>query len=196
MVCSHIQNVGVVNHLQTRNDKRWYNSIDSTYALCFFGEDEVAASAIDGGDYSYVVLPEARIDDVSKLSVSFTTINYEPHLSTRFSLIVGVMTDPMDKVTFVPVDTIDITSKRTYEECFVSLENYDGNGKYITFMSDFVESNIFCMDNLKVDYIPEVKKVNVFDAKLVTSNSLKFAVKIIWEKLLKHNENSNRRISL
>ena len=165
-----------------KNDKRWYNSIDSTYALCFFGNDEVAASAIEGGAYSYVVLPEARIDDVSKLAVSFTTINYEPHLSTRFSLIVGVMTDPLDKVTFVPVDTIDITSKRTYEECFVSLENYDGNGKYITFMSDFVESNIFCMDNLKIDYIPEINKVSDFNISILSSSSVRLDFALEYPK--------------
>ena len=79
-------------------------------------------------------------------------------------------------------DTVDIESLRVFEEVVVTFENYNGNGKFIAFMSDFIESNLFCMDNLKVDYMPEVKKVNVFDAKLVTSTSLKFDFELEYPK--------------
>ena len=164
-------------------DKTWIASVDSTFALCFYGSDNVEKpSAIRGGAYAYAVLPETEVDDMSRLAVTFNTVNWDSHLSDRSSIIVGVMTDPNDKTTFKDVDTVDVKSLRVFEEVVVTFENYNGNGKFITFMSDFVESNIFCMDNLKVDYISEVKKVNVFDAKLVTSNSLKFDFELEYPK--------------
>lgn len=164
-------------------DKRWFASADSTFALCFYGTDDVEdITPIRGGGYAYAVLPETEVDDMSRLSVSFRTINYNPHLADRFSIVVGVMSDPNDKTTFKAVDTVDIKSLRVFEEAVVTFENYQGNGKFIAFMSDFVESNIFCMDNLKIDYMPEVKKVNAFDAKLLTSNSLKFDFELEYPK--------------
>ena len=164
-------------------DKNWTASVDSTFALCFYGSNDVdKPTAIRGGAYAYAVLPETEVEDMSRLAVSFNTINWDSHLADRFSIIVGVMTDPNDKTTFKAVDTVDIKSLRVFEEVVVTFENYSGNGKFIAFMSDFIESNLFCMDNLKVDYIPEVKKVNVFDAKLVTSTSLKFDFELEYPK--------------
>lgn len=156
-------------------DENWCASPDSTFALCFYGSDDVEdITAIRGGAYSYAVLPETEVEDMSKLCVSFSTVNWNSHLSDRFSIIVGVMTDPNDKTTFKAVDTVDVKSLRVYEEAEVTFENYKGAGKFIAFMSDFVESNMFTMDNLKIDYIPEVKKVTDFEARLITSTSLKF----------------------
>lgn len=161
----------------------WQFSPDSTYALCFYGSNEVEKpTSIRGGVYAYACMPEAEVDDISKLTVSFTAINYNPHLSDRFGIIVGVMTDPNDKTTFVAVDTVDVKSMRMYEECEVSLKNYTGKGKFIAFMSDFVESNIFCMDNLKVDYTPTVMKVNDFKVSLLTSTSMKFDFALEYPK--------------
>ncbi len=165
------------------SDKMWIASSDSTFALCFYGSDDVEnVTPIKGGAYAYAVLPETEVEDMNRLAVSFRTVNWDSHLSERFSIIVGVMTDPNDKTTFEAVDTVDIKTFRIYEEAIVTFENYEGKGKFIAFMSDFVESNIFCMDNLKVDYIPEVKKVNVFDAKLITSNSLKLDFELEYPK--------------
>ncbi|MBQ8721298.1 MAG: T9SS type A sorting domain-containing protein [Paludibacteraceae bacterium] len=162
---------------------KWYSSPDSTFALCFYGSEDVETIVpVRGGAYSYACLPEVEIEDVSKLSVSFTTINFNPHLSDRFSIIVGVMTDPNDKTTFTAVDTVNVESMRTYEECVVSLKNYKGKGKFITFMSDFIESNIFCMDNLKVDYTPEVMKVNDFKVNIITSTSVKIDFELEYPK--------------
>ena len=52
--------------------------------------------------------------------------------ATSYQLAVGVMTDPSDASTFVPVDTINNTST-SYEYVEVLLNNYTGNGQYIAF---------------------------------------------------------------
>lgn len=165
------------------NKDLWCSSPDTTFALCFYGSDDVeSVTPIRNGVYSYACLPEVEVEDISKLSVSFTTINFKPHLSDRFSVIVGVMTDPNDKTTFSAVDTVDVESMRVYEEWVVSLKNYKGNGKFIAFMSDFVESNIFCMDNLKIDYSPEIMKVNNFKTNIISSTSVKIDFELEYPK--------------
>jgi hypothetical protein len=155
------------------NDMR-YTSNDASYVLCFNGSNSSAGSSnIPGGQYAYAAMPEINIPSLSVLDVSFWTIRYYPGNSERFSIIVGVMTDPDVKGSFVPVDTIDVTDFYEHIECNVSLENYKGNGKYIAFMSDFAESNIFVIDNIVVDYRPEVSKVS-YKLGIPAANSFKF----------------------
>ncbi|MBQ8721616.1 MAG: hypothetical protein IJY67_05665 [Paludibacteraceae bacterium] len=161
---------------------KFYTSVDNSYVLCFNGEASSAAtSAIPGGRYCYAALPQINIPSLDALQLSFWTIRSNPYVSERFSIIVGVMTDPTVKGSFVPVDTIDITSINDYVECVVSFENYKGEGKYITFMSDFAESNIFIMDNLSVTYRPEIVKV-LFDIDIPSATSLKFNFKQQYDK--------------
>ena len=154
----------------------------ASYALIFTGEyEDNARGEITGGSYSYAVLPQVAVDNVSDLEVSFATTCYYASDSERFSIIIGVMTDPENKGSFVAIDTINVDKIRTFEEFTVSLENYKGNGKYIAFMSDFVESNRFIIDDLKVDYRPEVSKVR-FDVKLPSATSIKLDFDKAYDK--------------
>ena len=163
------------------NDKN-QTSVDGSYVLCFNGSSSnTGRTDIPGGQYCYTALPEINIPSLDVLQVSFWTIRYYPLDSERFSIIVGVMTDPTIKGSFVPVDTINITTIRDYVECVVSLESYKGEGKYIAFMSDFAESNIFLMDNLVVDYRKDLQKVT-FDLGMPSASSLKFDFKQNYEK--------------
>ena len=162
----------------------WYFSThgnEQSYALCFTGEyKNNARDGIPGGAYSYAVLPQVTAN-VSDLEVTLTTTCSYFIDADRFSIIVGVMTDPTSKASFVAVDTINVDKIRTYEEFTVSFENYEGNGKYIAFMSDFVESNRFLIDDLKVDYRPEVSKVR-FDVKVPSATSIKLDFNKAYDK--------------
>ena len=145
--------------------KRLAFSPDSTTALFFQGAYNTEVP-ITGSAYAYAVVPEIYIDSIKRLQASFWTIN-NPLEETKpkrdFSkILVGVMTDPDNKNTFVPVDTIEITTIQEFEEKFVSFENYKGDGKYITFMSDFKDGyNAFVIDNLNIDYIPAIPKAKI-----------------------------------
>lgn len=161
-------------------------SPDATNVLCFNGSvDKKATTAIPSNLYSYIALPQMEVGENKKMSdlyVSFYAMNYNPYNAERSSIIVGVMTDPTDYYSFEAVDTVDITSMRVFEQCFVSLEKYEGEGKFIAFLSDFAKSNLFVMDNLKVDYRPEVLKVNNFKMRLTSSTQVEFDFSFYYDK--------------
>ena len=56
--------------------------------------------------------------------------------SLSYDLKVGVMTDPLDITTFVPVATFTPSLTSTWEEKDVYFDSYTGNGQYIAFLSD------------------------------------------------------------
>ena len=150
-------------------------SVDSSFVLCFCGNNNSNGNEpISGGQYAYAALPAVNIESVSDLEVSFYTIRWSKCTSCPdlFSIIVGVMTDPENKASFVPVDTVAVTDLRLLQHHVVSLENYKGEGKFIAFMSDFLEDNLFRMDNLKVDYRSKVSVVD-FDIEIPSATSIK-----------------------
>ncbi len=161
-------------------------SPDASTVVCFNAEvDHNAEKALPSSSYAYFALPQIELDEnksIADLYVSFTTINHNASNSESFGIVVGVMTDPVDNYSFEAVDTVNITSMRVFEECFVSLEKYAGSGKFIAFMSEFETSNIFVMDNLKVDYRPEVLKVNNFQMRLTSATQVKFDFPFSYDK--------------
>ena len=151
-------------------------SPDGSSVACFNAEvDNNVATAIPASSHAYFALPQMEVGEgksMSDLYVSFTSINYNPDNADRNAIIVGVMTDPNDYGSFEALDTVNITSMRVFEECFVSLEDYKGEGKFIAFVSDFPESNIFVMEDLLVDFRPEVLKVNNFQMQLPSATQV------------------------
>ena len=153
-----------VNTHQTKSNRLKY-SPDSTTALFFQGALNTE-TAIGKGAYSYICLPEIYIDSIKRLQLSFWTINYVTDglipMGDACKILVGVMNDPSNRKTFIPVDTIEIKSVSDFEEVMVSFENYKGDGKYITFMSEFKDgTNAFVIDNLLVEEIPTTPKAMI-----------------------------------
>lgn len=157
-------------------------SVDTTFAFCFGGSNSSdCGTAMTAGHYAYAVLPQVNIDNITDLQISFWSISYWPTRIDRSSIVVGVMTDPENKSSFVPVDTITNVYLREHKQYVVSLENYEGEGKYITFMSDFPDRNLFIIENLEVDYRPEVMKVN-FDVQIPSATSIKLDFDKVYDK--------------
>ncbi len=151
----------------------------SFYAAHYFENDLVGGLKtkpyIPGGSYSYAAMPKLSDEvDITDLYLSFSAVSYEFNSATDLSaIIVGVMTDPYDNMTFESVDTIMLPEVRFFEEAVVSFENYKGNGKFIAFMSDFAVNNAFDLDNLKVDYRQDILKINQFTIGVPSANSVK-----------------------
>ena len=103
------------------------NAHGGTNYLYFY----MSTSATTYGDYSLAVMPE--IDTLTypanTLEVSFwgkgSSSSYDN------SIIVGIMSDPEDQTTFVPVQTI--TMDNTYQEYHVSFAGLTGHGSYPAF---------------------------------------------------------------
>ena len=79
-------------------------------------------------NYQIIATPQLYVDDISTLIVSF----WVRMKDTGGQLIVGVMDDPSDINTFVPVDTI-LRVGRDYVCDTVYLSSYEGTGKYVAF---------------------------------------------------------------
>ena len=160
----------------------------SFYATHYFENDFMGGIKtkpyIPGGSFAYAALPKLADDvDVADLYLSFNAVSYEFNSESDLSaIIVGVMTDPYDNMTFEAVDTVMLTDVRFFEEEIVSFENYKGNGKFIAFMSDFAVNNAFDLDNLVVDYRPDVLKINQFAIGLPSAKSIKLSFDLQYEQ--------------
>ena len=88
--------------------------------------------------------------------------------------VVGVMSNPTDPTTFVPVDTIyPASTASTWTEREVVFSNYTGTGQYIVFRNEYTTSNCYTyVDNLVIDLIPACPKPQNVHATNVTTNSI------------------------
>ncbi|MBP5496389.1 MAG: fibronectin type III domain-containing protein [Bacteroidales bacterium] len=90
-----------------------------------------------------VILPEVLSDySVNNLRLSFlmrTGSGYP-------SLIVGVMSDPDDISTFVPVDTVQTVESQAVNRMDIFFDHYQGSGTYIALISDYAGEYDFLID--------------------------------------------------
>ena len=93
-------------------------------------------------------------------------------------LIVGVMEDPTDASTFVPVETIQPESSvTTWVERTVTFDSYTGTGQYIAFKNDYTSTNTYAyIDNLIIETIPNCVKPTLVH----TSNVSATTVDVDW----------------
>ncbi len=95
----------------------------------------MSTTATTYGDYALAVLPE--IDTLTYPANTLEVVFWgKGGSSTTYnnSITLGMMSDPEDQSTFVPVQTITMGS--TYQEYHVSFANYTGNGSYPAFRKD------------------------------------------------------------
>ncbi|MBR4786536.1 MAG: fibronectin type III domain-containing protein [Bacteroidales bacterium] len=122
-------------------------------------------------DDQILVLPQVDVNAnaMNTLQLSFDARNQG---SYTFTLVVGVMTDPRNKATFVPVDTI-VTTSNIYANYDVPFNNYTGTGTYIALMAPRPASsyNAGYVDNIMVDLIPSCPKPHDLTVTNVTTNS-------------------------
>lgn len=93
----------------------------------------------------YAILPEVSVD-ANTLDVVF-----DLYFNDEESLIVGVMSDPEDATTFVPVVTLNSDDYTLYEYNNVTaqLSDYTGTGHYVAFKVAGASSNAYTrIDNL------------------------------------------------
>ncbi len=100
--------------------------------------------------YSYAATP--RFDDavaMDSLEVSFKLLA----TSTGYSIEAGVMTDPSDYSTFVPIGTFTVPVSYTWDTYEITTTNYSGNGRYLAFRIPQWGSSYMYFDDLYVDYM-------------------------------------------
>ena len=124
-------------------------------------------------DDQIAILPEIDVNTnpINTLQISFDA--RDNTTSYPFNLIVGVMSNPADKTTFVPVDTI-ITSSTTYANYIVPFDNYTGTGNYIALMAKKPSSNYNYgyVDNIVVELIPSCPRPTYLTATSTVSDEV------------------------
>ena len=114
--------------------------------------------------------------DPDQYPVNTLQVNFDARANSTsytFVLVVGVLTSPSDKTTFVPVDTFELTST-SYQSFELPLSIYQGTGNYIAFMAPQPTTgyNYGYVDNVVVDLIPSCPKPINLAAANVTDNSI------------------------
>lgn len=151
----------ISTHLNATENAKY--SKDATTSLMFTGNNN-ATTAIPAGQYVYAATPGLSDSTVADFKLKDYQVRFWSTVATytgayAHSLIVGVMTDPEDVTTFVPVDTVRVWGTSTFKENIVSLENYEGNGIYVAFASAFDKQNVFYIDDMTIERRPQVNKV-------------------------------------
>lgn len=103
----------------------------------------------------YAILPQ--MDAINTLRMSFKARAYDTYSSYDATFIVGVMSDPADTATFVPVATCKPTTT-SYSDFLVAFNSYAGDGKYIAIKMEKANSSASThavyIDNIHVELIP------------------------------------------
>ena len=101
------------------------------------------------GTYNLAILPE--FDPSINLNTVQVSFMYKGAY-TSDKLIVGVISNPTDFSTFVPLDTVDCTTD--WEEYDIPLNSYQGDGHYIALLNKYLTTYAYAyVDNIVVDVI-------------------------------------------
>lgn len=123
----------------------------------------------------YAVLPQ--MDAVNTLRMSFKARAYSTSYDASF--IVGVMSDPADTATFVPVATCKPTTT-SYSDFLVAFNTYAGEGKYIAIKMEKANSSTsyrgVYIDNIHVELIPSCVELS----DVAVSNITATTAQISW----------------
>ncbi len=116
-------------------------SFSAPGSLCFYGTASY---------YSYAATPEIAGTPLDQLRVRFRAYG----TAATSTIEVGVMTNPADYSTFVPVQSISPNNLNTWEERTVNLSSYAGNGKFVALRTPAAAYSYYYIDNLYVELIP------------------------------------------
>ena len=124
----------------------------------------------------YAILPpvDVNVNPINTLQISFQARAYS---SYKLNIVVGVMMNPADKNTFVPIDTI-IANTTTYSAFEVPLTNYTGTGNFIALKAPRPSTsyNAGYVDDIVVDLAPLCTRPNHLSAVTSTNDAT-----LTWE---------------
>ena len=126
------------------------------------------------GKYSYAITPQFD----ASIPISSLSAKFQLRTGNGTSkIIVGVLTNPTDSLSFTAIDTLNPTTSSTWQEFEVNFANYSGNGQYIAFKSIYNTATNTCyIDNLSVYTTPTCLKPTA----LTTSNPTTTGFDLGW----------------
>ena len=116
-------------------------SSSGTHSLYFYGTSTY---------YCYGATP--RFDDA--VEMDSLVVNFNLYATTAgYSIDFGVMTDPSDYTTFVPLGSFPIPIAGIWDNYEITTANYSGNGHYLAFRIPQWGSSYVYLDDVSVDYM-------------------------------------------
>lgn len=148
----------------------WYRrSEHPTYALYPCVSSNYAHGGVQSlcfaSEWSYIVLPPMGIS-VDNLQVSFYAYGAGDYL-----LRIGVLTDPTDYSSFDEVARVSPINLSTWELVEVSLEEYQGQGRYIALTVPGDMRGSVYVDDLRVEYQPPCPRPRNITVTSVTNRT-------------------------
>ena len=118
--------------------------------------------------YSYAALPLFTAP-LNTLQISFDLVKYSTYTA---DLVLGIMSNPQDISTFVPIDTIvPQGAANTINSYEISLEPYSDLAGCIAFLAPNDATDYSYLDNVVVDYLPACRKSTQLTVSNVTASS-------------------------
>ncbi|MBR4787574.1 MAG: fibronectin type III domain-containing protein [Bacteroidales bacterium] len=121
--------------------------------------------------YNLAIMP--KIDSlypVSSLQVKFWLYKS----SASYNMVVGVMSDPTNVSTFVPVDTVSPTATSSWQQFAATFENVTNPGQYIAFLcsGEMIGAyNYIYLDDITIDIAPACGAPTALTASNITANA-------------------------
>ncbi|MBR6292118.1 MAG: hypothetical protein IKR33_04885 [Bacteroidales bacterium] len=123
--------------------------IDQSYV--YSGLNSMLFSGMN--QYAIMPLTDASIYPLSSVQVSFWTKSLRVNNSGRTAYVtVGVMSDPTDTSTFVPIRNVTVSGSMLFERFTIGFANYDGPHGHVAFKSE--SSSMFVFDDVVLEEIP------------------------------------------
>lgn len=141
-----------------------------TGATSYTGAGSLFLSA-DANTYSIAALPEYEGN------INQTMLSFEAKAQHDDLLIIGMMNDPNDQSTFVPIASQNISTRwSTYE---VPINGYSGNGTYLVVAAGHQNSlSEIYLDNLTLENMPSCLRPD----SLTATNATTTSVDIAWRE--------------
>lgn len=114
-----------------------------------------ANSMLFNGMNQYAIMPltDASAHPLFSLQVSFWTKSLRVNNSGRTAYVtVGVMSDPSDTSTFVPIRNVTVSGAMLFERFTIGFANYEGPHGHVALKSE--SSNMFVVDDIILEEIP------------------------------------------
>ena len=141
-----------------------------------------ATATESNNTYTMLVTPEidTNIYRANELQVSFSLFRSDSYYQYA-GIIVGVMTNPNDYSTFAPIDTVMLYSNSVWENYEIPLNNYQGSGSYIAFVSKNlgINTNSIYIDNFQLNLIPTCPRPR--DVEAISTNITTTTANLSWE---------------
>ena len=151
-----------LNH-GTRSSYMGYPAVYSSSTYSHSGSNSMRFysfyTAADSAQYAILPLTDSTLYPLNSLMLTFQMRAYNSGSTYAAVAVIGVMTNPTDASTFVPVDTVNSNGVTTYSGYEVYFANYTGPHGYVTMMFPYAANvgyNYNCgyVDDIVLDEIP------------------------------------------